>query len=341
MATRGLDTMTDVQISTVDGHVAGGAVRLVVAGAPAVVADSLADRSQALVEALGFAAAGLGREPRGHTGTTVVLLAEPDRAAADAGMIFLHDGGLVPLCGQALIGATALALDRRLVVPRQPGSVELDTLAGPVRARWTVARGRAARVAYAGPPSSVLRPNYPMAIGRRELRADLVWTGAELVAILDAEAAGVPLVAARALEVQQAGRQVIAHLDDVVRVPNPLTGSIVSVATAVFIGASPEQGADVRSGSVHRDGAVDRSPGGGATVAIATVLTAMGLLVPGGTMIHQGLAGTSLRAEVTEIGEQDGVAMVTVEVEGECWPTGDHTFTFHPDDPLIEGYTWT
>ena len=36
----------------------------------------------------------------------------------------------------------------------------------------------------------------------------------------------------------------------------------------------------------------------------------------------------------TAIAKGDLSSKITVEVEGECWLTGDHTFVFHPDDPL-------
>jgi proline racemase len=285
---------------------------------------------------------GLSREPRGHAGVVSVVLAEPDRADADAGLLFFTPQGALPLCGHAVMGATALALSRSLLTSRQPALVQYDTVAGPVTARLPGPPGAtgAVRVRYTGPPSGVLRGNVPVTVGRRSLRSDLAWSGSELVAIVDAEAAGVPLVSSRVLELQRAGLEVAAHLEEAVRVPHPQTGDRLPVSSIVFIGPAPESGVDVRSGSVFVDGTVERSPGAGATSAIAAVLAAMGLLMPGRRLVHQGLLGTTLWATIAAMFERDGRHLVEVEIDGEAWLTGEHVFRFDPMDPLVDGAVW-
>jgi len=53
--------------------------------------------------------------------------------------------------------------------------------------------------------------------------------------------------------------------------------------------------------------------------------------------VHQGLAGTTLVAEISGIEERGGRALVTVEVGGDVWTTGEHAFTTRDGDPLAEG----
>jgi len=190
-------------------------------------------------------------------------------------------------------------------------------------------------VRYTGMPATVVRPNVPINIGRRDLRADLVWSGTELVAIIDAEAAGVPLVSSRTLELQRAGLAVLRHLDDAVRVSHPESGRRMPIGSAVFIGPAPESGVDMRSACVFADGLVDQTPGGGATAAIAAVLSGMGLLAPGGRLVHQGLMGTTLWATILSAAEVEGRPSAEVEIGGEAWPTGDHLFRFDEADPLL------
>jgi proline racemase len=182
----------------------------------------------------------------------------------------------------------------------------------------------------------VIRANHAVTFGGRTVHVDLVWTSDGVAAIVDAEAAGAPLVAARLLELQRAGRDLIDALD-AVRIADPETGAVTQVSRAVFIGAPPEHAADILSGTVHRGGRVERAPGGDATVAVATVLSAMGVLAPGQRLVHQGLIGTTLGAEVSAIEDRDGRALVTVEVEGEAWPIGELQFAARNGDPLAEG----
>src|SRR5262245_28854695 len=100
-------TMSSMHFSTIDAHVAGGAVRLVTAGLPRLEHVSLQERSDSLERLLGTALTGLGREPRGHDGTVVAMLAEPDRPEADAAVLFFTAQGPLPLCGHGVLGATA------------------------------------------------------------------------------------------------------------------------------------------------------------------------------------------------------------------------------------------
>lgn len=319
-------------MKTIDAHVAGAAVRLVVAGLPAIAGDTIVERAQLLMASSGGALIALAREPRAPSGTVVTLLVAPDRPGADAGMLFVSRDDLVPVSGDALMGATAIALERGLVVPRRDGRLDIDTLAGPVSASAT---GRA--VAFTAPAALVIRPNHALTLGRRAVHVDLVWTGWDVAAIVDAEAAGAPLVASRELELQRAGRDLLDALDDHGVVAHPQTGGPIEVVSAIFIGAPPERGADILSGTVHRDGRVDRSPGATAAVAITTVLSAMGVAVIGQRIKHQGLAGTTLVAEISGIEERDGRALVTVEVAGDVWITGEHAFATRDGDPLAEG----
>jgi proline racemase len=325
-----------VDLRTVDAHVAGTVVRLVVAGVPPVDAGSLAERSASLVARTGGALIALAREPRGHAGTILAVLAEPERADADAGVVFLDGDGVLAFSGEGVIGATAIALDRGLVGPRQPDHVDLDTMGGAVRVRRRSDRSGIVTVSYTSTPASVLRANHSISRGPRRIHADLVWSGAELIAIIDAEAAGAPLVAGRVFELQRAGREVLRALEDI-QIVAPESGTHVEVTSVVFIGAPPEQGADLLSGTVLREGSVLRSPGGTSTAAVATVLCAMGVLALGQRFVHQGITGTTLGAEISAIEDRDGQAYVTVDVEGEAWPIGEHTFTTSAGDPLAAG----
>ena len=316
--------MRPMHFSTIDAHVAGGAVRLVTAGLPRLDGRSLQERSDSLAQMLGAGLTGLSREPRGHEGTVVAMLAEPDRPDADAGILFFAAHGPIALCGHGLLGATALGLARGLLVPRRANSVVLDTLAGGVTARTTPDASIPARVSYSGPAARVIVGNRPVAIGRRSVHADLVNAGGDVLAIVDAEAAGVPLVSTRMAELQRGGLEVARALE------GDLVGGVV------FIGIAPERGVDVRSATVYADGVIERSPGGSSTVALAAVLTAMGALAMGQRLVHQGLFGSTLDATVNALVDGENGPAFEVEVTGEVWPTGDHEFVFHDGDPTSQ-----
>ena len=321
-----------MELRTIDAHVAGAAVRLVTAGVPAIIGETLEERAQLLMASSRTALLALSREPRAAAGTVVTLLVAPDAPTADAAMLFVSSEDLVPFSGDALMAATFIAVERGLILPRRQAQLEIDTLAGPV---FVATRGRA--VSFTGPAATVIRANHAVTFGRRALHVDLVWTGWEVAAIVDAEAAGAPLVPSRLLELQRAGRDLLDVLDDHRVSAHPETGAPLDVASAIFIGAPPEHGADILSGAVHRDGRVARSPGASAAVAVTTVLSAMGVVTTGQQVVHQGLAASTLVAEISGIDEREGRAHVTVEVAGDVWMTGEHVFMTRDGDPLAQG----
>lgn len=320
-------------MKTIDAHVAGAPVRLVVAGLPTIEGVTLDERARLLASSPSHGTLrALSREPRAAAGTMVALFVPPDQATADAAMLFLSGDDLLPFSGDALIGAIAIGIGRGLILPRRDGRVEIETLAGAF-----VAIPRGDSVSFVGPPATVLRANHAVPLGRRVVHVDLVWTGWEVAAIVDAEAAGAPLVASRLLELQRAGRDLLDALEDHAVAAHPESGVRLDVSSAIFIGAPPERAADVLSGTVHRDGRVARSPGTASAVAVTTVLSAMGVAATGRRIVHQGLAGTTLVAEISGVDARDGRALVTVEVGGEVWITGEHAFAIRDGDPLAEG----
>ena len=326
------------EVTTVDAHVAGGAVRLITAGLPHVDASSLGERQQLLTERAGATLAALTREPRGHSGVVVVVPAEAGHRGRRCGVAVLSIVGTRP------------AVRSRAHRRNRPG--DHSRRAHTSRARYRAVRhdgrqddrddGRrcpaigVVPVRYTGPPTTVLRPNVPINLGRRDLRADLVWSGTELVAIVDAETAGVPLVSSRALELQRAGVAIIRHLDESIRVTHPETGSrVLNRLRSLHRACARERRGHAQRLRAHRrhrrgtrQAAAQRRP-------LPPVLSAMGLLAAGRRLVHQGLIGTTLWATILSIADVEGRPTVDVEIGGESWPTGDHVFRFDEADPLL------
>lgn len=72
------------------------------------------------------------------------LLTEPVSPGSHAGLLFLRINGSATMSAHGVVATTAIALDRRLLVPGGPAgddaTVVYDTPSGTVRARAHVAR---------------------------------------------------------------------------------------------------------------------------------------------------------------------------------------------------------
>jgi proline racemase len=334
-----------VVLKTIDAHVGGSPLRMIVEGCPAPRGRTLADKRVWAKRHLESIRRILMLEPRGHRDMRGALLTESASPAAHAGMLFMDADGFGTLSGHAVIAAATIALERGLIEPGGDGkTLVLDTPAGTVRATasWRdEARGdagrRVERVAFVSVPSFVLHGGLDLSLGARKVRVDVAFGGA-FYAIVDAEAVGVPLDASHVPELRRAGAAIVESLNRATPVEHPLDGALGGVQGAVFTAPPRTPTADLRSVTVLGSGAIDRSASGTGTAAVMAVLDAMGLVGVGQPFVQEGLAGMTLSARVTARTAVGAYPAIVPEIDGAAWITGEHVFTVDDADPLAEGF---
>ena len=126
-------------IRTIDAHTAGEPLRLIVHGFPSVEGATMQDKREWVRANYDHLRTALMLEPRGHTDMYGALLTEPERAASDAGVLFMHNAGFSTMCGHGVIAVATIAIERGLITPRRADEIVLDTPAGQVTARPRVA----------------------------------------------------------------------------------------------------------------------------------------------------------------------------------------------------------
>ena len=327
-----------MHVSTLDAHVAGGAVRLVTSGIPTLDGVTIAAKRSSFEAQASHLAEALSREPRGHAGIVGVVLTEPERAEADCGMVFFTGAGCRAVSGHAAMGAVALAVAAGILAPRQPGRVEVDTEAGPVVVEYDAADVTfpcAMRVT--GAPAHVVRGAARVTTGRRTLAMDIAWSGSELVAVVDGESAGVPLSVAHTLELRRTAREVLDAVEETVRVTAPGSGVRGHVTGCVFVGPASDDRAAVRAVMVRDNGAVSRTASASGSAALGAVLAAMGMAASGGQTRIENLAGLSWTVELGTL-RPDGGWPITIVADVHA--TGTHTFVLDASDPLLRGAAW-
>jgi proline racemase len=330
-----------MRITTVDAHVAGAAVRLVTSGVPSLGSGTMREKQEVFERDADRIRRLLCQEPRGHSGVVGVVLTEPAREDADAGLLFFDAYGYSALCGHALMGAVGLAVTRGLLTVGDRRTVEIDTVAGPVTAHLLYAADSTCTIAvsYDAPTAQVCRARARVLAGRRTVVADIAWSGSELLAIVDAESAGVPLVPSRTLDLQRAGVEITSALNEAVRVTPPDSPSPAPIGGAVFIGPASSEAADLRSVAVYAEGTVDRSPSGSGITAVCAVLAGMGTVLPGSVLRHESLTGTTMTATVRDVMMGEGEPQVRVSIAAAVFVTGEHVFVQEEGDP-IDGLDW-
>jgi proline racemase len=328
-------------IRTIDAHTAGEPLRLIVDGFPTIEGRTILEKRAWVEEHFDHLRTALMLEPRGHADMYGALLTEPEHPGSDAGVLFMHNQGYSTMCGHGVIAVVTLALEQGLIVPRRPDELVLDAPAGSIQASAQVNRTdgttRVAGVSFRNVPSFVLLAGVPVRLGSRVLRADIAFGGA-FYAIVDSEAAGIPITSERLDDLRRAGMAIKRELESTLTIAHPEQPLLHGIYGTIFTGPSSSADADLRNVTIFADAEVDRSPCGTGTCAVMAVLSAMGLLAPEQTFTHESIIGTRFRGRVERETVVAGLPAIVPQLAGEAFMTGSHTFVIDPNDPLRHGF---
>ena len=313
------------RINTIDAHVAGEAVRLIVGGGPSVPGRSMAAKLAWLRKHGEGLRQLLMLEPRGHAGMHGALLTEPVSPQAHAGLLFMHAAGFPLISGEGAIGAVTIALEHKLIAGAGD-EVLLDTPAGLLRAqpRMGATGAQVTSVTLTGVPSFVHSAGVPIDIGTRMVTVDVAF-GGEFYAIADSEAIGVPIEMANASQLIRMGLEIKKVVESSINVVHPTDSAVTGVHGTIFTGA-PRAAADLRSATVLDGQVLRRAPGATGTAALLAVLDAMGLLMEDHPFTHEGVLGTLMQGRVVSRQTTDETPTVITVIEGSASITGFHEF---------------
>jgi trans-L-3-hydroxyproline dehydratase len=331
-----------ITIRTIDAHTAGEPLRLIVEGFPAVEGRTMLERREWLKSNADHLRRALMLEPRGHADMYGALLTEPEHPGSDAGVLFMHNEGYSTMCGHGIIAVVTIALERRLIVPRGgAGTIVLDSPAGPIHATAAFdessSRIRVRSVRFRNVPSFVLHGGVPVRLGLRDLRADVAFGGA-FYAIVDSEAAGIPVDPGRLADLRSAGMTIARSIEKSVQVVHPEEPQLRGIYGTIFTAPPAAAAADLRNVTIFADAEVDRSPCGTGTAAVMAVLSAMGLLGAEQTFTHESLIGTTFQGRVVGETMLGDVPAIVPEIQGNAHVTGEHMFLIDEGDPLRHGF---
>jgi len=274
-------------------------------------------------------------EPRGHLDLSGALLTEPASPGAHAGVLAMDGAGFPTAAGSGIAAVVTIALERGLLHPGGDGmSVVLDTVAGIVRATVRFDGSQVVTVSLAQVPSFVLHAGMALKLGSRPVRVDVVFAGA-FYAVVDSESAGVGVAVKFIPELRRTGLAIRRELQPRT-FAHPEQPAFKGIEGVIFT-APPEHDADLRSATVSAAGAVDRSPGEGATSAILAVLSAMGVLDLGSPFVHESISGSRFIGRIRERTTIAAYDAIVSEVEAAAWITGEHVLLLDDSDPLREG----
>src|SRR5262245_52076199 len=217
-------------LRTIDAHTAGEPLRLVTEGWAAPKGKTILEKRAWAREHQDDLRRALMFEPRGHADMYGAVLTEPERPDSDAGVLFMHNEGFSTMCGHGVIAVTTIMIEKGLWTSdalngdRFEARINLDAPAGQIRVRAEGARTgagiRVTRGSFVTVPSVVLAAAVPVRIGARSFQVDVAFGGA-FYAIVDAEAAGLPVTSGQLTELREMGAAIKKAVESAIAVAHP------------------------------------------------------------------------------------------------------------------------
>ncbi|MGW0994250.1 proline racemase family protein [Streptomyces sp. NPDC002523] len=325
-------------ISAVDSHTEGMPTRVVTGGVGPIPGDTMAERRRYAVESLDGLRRFLVDEPRGHSAMSGAILQPPTRPDADWGVLYIEVSGFLPMCGHGTIGVATVLVETGMVEVTEPETrVRLDTPAGLVEARVTVADGRAVKVTLRNVDSFALELDATVKVpGLGDIRYDMAY-GGNFYAIAELDQLGLPFDRARKDEILAAGLSIMQTINERNRPVHPADPLIGGCKHVQFIAPGSDARHSRNAMAIH-PGWFDRSPCGTGTSARMAQLHARGRLPLNTGFINESFIGTRFYGRLLQASEVGGLPAVVPEFSGRAWITATANYLLDPSDPFPHGF---
>jgi 4-hydroxyproline epimerase len=331
------------QFHCIDAHTCGNPVRLVYRGAPQLEGDSMLDRQQHFVAEYDWIRTALMYEPRGHAMMSGSILYPSDRADCDIGVLFIETSGCLPMCGHGTIGTVTIAVENRLVEPRTPGRLDLETPAGRVSVTYQEEHGKVRSVRLTNVPSflhsSGLEVECPELGG--PLKFDVAY-GGNFYAIVEPQDNYSDLEQLSAADIVRLSPLLRERINQRYRFGHPDDDRLSHMRHVMWTGRPRLANSDARNAVFYGDAAIDRSPCGTGTSARMAQLAARGSLAAGDAFVHESYIGSQFNGRVESLTRVGDFPAIVPSVEGWARVYGHNLITVDPeDDPFWAGFTVT
>ncbi|NQT55898.1 MAG: proline racemase family protein [Desulfobacteraceae bacterium] len=332
------------QILTIDLHVAGEPLRLIINGIPSIRGQSINDKRLYIGENMDYVRLLLTKEPRGHRDMFAGIVTEPVSDEGHFGIVFMDARRYPYMCGHGIIGAVTAFIEMGWLEAKEAKSqVVVDTPSGSVRSsarvqEMTDRRLRVESVAFRMESAFAFLLDQSLEVpGYGRFTVDVVFAGGFFVMVPIGQT-GLTLTPEKAPELARLGMAVIHAGNQQLKVQHPLFPYINTIDVVEFyepVNKSLMKGKNI---VILGEGHVDRSPCGTGTSAKLALLHRRGVLRLGQTLVNEGMLGTTFEGQITREIDVGGLPAIVPEIRGSAYITGLHRFVLTPDDPFPGGF---
>ncbi len=333
----GFPTENWVKIRTVDMHTCGEPLRIIQEGIPKLKGQTILEKRKYFMNNLDQIRTGLIYEPRGHADMYGAVITKPERSDSDFGVIFLHNEGYSTMCGHAIIALAKFAYETQLI-PKDRLEMKIDTPAGQVIARVAVKNNLVQQASFQNVPSFLYLPDQKIYIdGIGTIGYDIAFGGA-FYAICRASDCRLSIETANSTKIIETGILIKKKIAENIEFRHPVHEDLGFLYGVIFTAEAESANHHSRNACVFASGELDRSPTGTGVSARVAALFHKNQIGAHEKITIESIIGTTMDVEVINQIQFGPYQAVVPEVTGTAYFTGQHSFYFDPDDPLVTGF---
>jgi 4-hydroxyproline epimerase len=326
------------EFKCIDAHTCGNPVRVIAEGGPELEGNSMSEKRQHFLREFDWIRKGLMFEPRGHDMMSGSILYPPLDPQNDVGILYVETSGCLPMCGHGTIGTVTVMIEEKLVTPKVPGKLRLETPAGLVQVEYTMEGEKCTSVRLTNIKSYLhsegLIVNCP---DLGELTVDVGY-GGNYYAIVDPQPNFKGIQDYTADQLISWSRAIRKEMNEKYSFNHPENETICGLSHLLWTGDTISEDAAARNAVFYGDKAIDRSPCGTGTSARMAQWYAKGKLKKGDEFVHESIIGSKFIGRIEEETELDGMKAIVPSVEGWARIIGYNTIIIDEDDPYAFGF---
>lgn len=335
-----LDKLTDYQsVKTIDMHTEGEPLRIILAGYPDIIGDTILAKRQYVTQHLDHLRKLLMYEPRGHADMYGALITEACTPNADFGILFMHNEGYSSMCGHGILAAVTLAIETQAIsINQNKGYIGIDAPAGLIKA-YITGHEQSTQVSFENVPAFVEITNQTIYVaGIGNVTFDIAYGGAYYV-FVDADILSISCTPENQQQLIKFGRLIKQAVVKQYQVNHPTEHDLSFIYGTIFysnLTTNPQSHS--RHVCIFADGEVDRSPTGTGVSARIALLYHQQLIELDAPITIESIISSKMTVSATKPLDYHGVNAVIPCVSGRSYITGIHEFLLNEQDIFPQGF---
>lgn len=298
-------------ITTVDAHMAGEPLRLIMNGVPLLQENTLQEKQNELVENYQAFRRILMQEPRGHAAMNGCLIVPPCSKKADFAALFMDANEFTSSIEEFVMIAAVVMVEMGNVQIKND-VVAVETTDGIFSVKICIEDGEVRSVS--------LQKDCKYELQHHASQSVVSFGANEYYVISHTKHFGVKLAMDNLIELKN-----WAHRARM---------SLSSECSSILIDGVQIEEKQFKTMLQKKNGLVSRSPYVRATCACLALFREEGMLQEGETLRHENITGGTYEAKLMECTQN----AMTVQITGRVFITGIHQFLLDPFDPLADGF---